>query len=102
MIEAINRIEKYSARGRDIFESDELIQTYILHHLQVIGEAAFKMPQDFRERYPEVPWPKMLGMRHILVHGYFEIDLDIVWAVVQKDLPELKRKLEAILRRIGD
>jgi uncharacterized protein with HEPN domain len=71
ILEAIENIEKYASRGHEAFEHDELIQTWIVHHLQIIGEAASSFPDNFRERYPEVPWSKIIGMRNILVHNYF-------------------------------
>jgi len=100
MLEAINRIEKYADRGRQAFETDELIQTYLLHYLQVLGEAAFKLPPDFQEKHPAIPWSRLRGMRHILVHDYFRIDPDVVWAVVERDLPDLKRALLALLEQL--
>ena len=97
MLEAIQRIEKYAGRGRQAFVSDELIQTYIVHNLQILGEAAAKIPADQQREYPDLPWPKMVGMRNVLVHNYFNIDLDIVWQVVESDLPALKEKIGRIL-----
>ena len=97
MLEAINRIEKYAARGRQAFETDELIQTYLLHYLQVLGEAAFKVPDDFQQEHPAIPWAQLRGMRHILVHDCFRIDPDVVWAAVETDLPQLKRALLTLL-----
>ena len=97
MLEAIQRIEKYSVRGRRAFVDDELIQTYIVHNLQIFGEAAFKIPPEYRNQHTEIPWSKIMGMRHILVHDYFQIDLEIVWAVVEKELPGLKEKLQNLL-----
>ena len=97
MMEAIQRIEKYAGRGRQAFVSDELIQTYIVHNLQILGEAAAKIPSDQQREYPEFPWPKMVGMRNVLVHNYFNIDLDIVWQVVEIELPALKEKIGRIL-----
>ncbi len=97
IIEAIERIERYSSRGKDAFEEDELIQNWIVHHLQVIGEAARSLSPDVREKTKDIPWAKIIGMRHILVHRYFKIDRDLVWSVVVWDLPELKQRIEAIL-----
>ena len=98
MLEAIQRIEKYAGRGRQAFVADELIQTYIVHNLQILGEAAAKIPSDQQREYPELPWPKMIGMRNVLVHNYFNIDLDIVWQVVESELPILKESLNRILK----
>jgi uncharacterized protein with HEPN domain len=98
MLEALQRIEKYAVRGRQAFVDDELIQTYVVHNLQIFGEAAFKLSTEYRQQHPEIPWAKIMGMRHILVHDYFQIDLEIVWAVVEKELPALKEKLQELVR----
>lgn len=95
--ENIAAIEKYSGHGRDAFESDELIQTWILHHLLILGEAATRISDEFKEKHSDIPWPKIIGMRNILVHNYFGIDFDVVWSVVDKDLPELKLLIKAVL-----
>ena len=63
----------------------------------MIGEAARSLSAELREANKEVSWAKIIGMRHILVHRYFEIDRDLVWSVVMGDLPELKQRIEAIL-----
>jgi uncharacterized protein with HEPN domain len=95
--EAIERIEKYAARGRDTFEHDELIQTWILHNLQILGEAARAVSADLKQQHPEVSWQQIAGMRNILVHDYFGIDASIVWAVVELELPVLKKQVLAML-----
>jgi len=95
--DAIDRIKKYAARGRDVFENDELIQTWIVHHLQILGEAVARISEDFQNKYPDIPWPKIIGMRNIIVHDYFGIDLDVVWSVIEKDLPELERNVKKLL-----
>ncbi len=95
--ETIERIERYAARGREAFDQDELIQTWILHHLQILCEAARAISGDFKQQHPEISWPQIAGMRNILVHHYFGIDLDVVWAVVERDLPALKQQVAALL-----
>ena len=97
MLEAIEHIERYASRGRDAFERDELIQNWIVRHLQIIGEAARAMPQEVQERAANVPWSKIIGMRHILVHVYFRIDTEIVWDVVEQDLRGLRQSLRGLL-----
>ena len=97
ILEAIERIEKYAARGREAFEQDELIQNWVLHHLQIIGEAARALSPELTGRHSEVSWSKIVGMRNILVHNYFSIDEAVVWAVVEKDLPVLKRQLTGLI-----
>ena len=97
MLEAVARIDRYAGRGRAAFDADELVQTYVVHHLQILCEAAYKLPADFCAARPAVPWAKIRGMRHILVHDYFRVDLEVVWNVVQNELPALRRELEAVL-----
>jgi len=95
--DAIDAINKYANRGRRVFEDDELIQTWIVHYLQIIGEAASKISAGFQDEHPEIPWSKIVGMRNILVHDYFGIDTDIVWQVVEKDLPALEEIIKNLL-----
>jgi uncharacterized protein with HEPN domain len=71
-----------------------------VRHFQIIGEAAYSLPKDLRDQRPDIPWSEIIGMRHILVHDYFVIDIDIVWDAVERDLPGLKAKIEAMLRAL--
>ncbi len=96
--EAIERIEKYTAAGRAALERDELIQTWVIYHLQIIGEAARSLSPELRDRYPDVPWSQIIGMRNVLTHRYFGIDVDIVWSAVEHDLPQLKGNVDRMLR----
>ena len=97
MLEAVERIEKYVARGRPAFDQDELIQNWMVQNLQVIGEAARALSPAVRDRHPEMAWSDIIGMRTVLVHHYFEIDVEIVWSAVTNDIPILKRKVQTIL-----
>ncbi len=98
IVEAIARIKRYPARGREAFDSDELIQSWLVRHIQIIGEAARSIPGDIRAKAPAVPWREIVGMRHILVHDYFSIDAEAVWKVATEDLPPLEAELNALLR----
>lgn len=95
--EAVERIEKYAVRGREAFEQDELIQTWVLHHLQIIGEAVRALSAEFTQKHSEVTWKQIIGMRNILVHNYFSLDAAIVWAVIENDLPVLKQQINELL-----
>lgn len=97
VLEAIERIEKYSRDGRAAFDRDELVQTWVAHHLQVVGEAVRALTEETRARRSEIPWAQIAAMRNILVHDYFGIDLDEVWTVVERDLPPLKAGVFALL-----
>ncbi|MBM4124443.1 MAG: DUF86 domain-containing protein [Nitrospira sp.] len=99
-LDAIERIERYAARGRTAFENDELLQTWIIHHIQIIGEASRKLSDSFRQTHPEIPWSQIAAMQNVLVHDYFRVDTEEVWMVVERDLPTFKRKIEAILRTL--
>lgn len=101
ILEAIDRIERYAVQGRQAFEQNELIQTWFTQNLQVIGEAARALSSEIRNQHPEVPWVKIIGMRNVLTHNYFEIDFDIVWAVVEEELPALKQAVENIMRSLS-
>jgi uncharacterized protein with HEPN domain len=94
IVDAILSIERYPRDKED----SELIESWVLRHLQIIGEAASKLSTPLRTAHPDVPWVEMIAMRNILVHDYFGIDTNEVWAVVEKDLPSLKQKIEAILQ----
>jgi len=74
----------------------------VIHHLQIIGESCRAISQSLKDQYPTVPWHKIIGMRNILVHIYFGIDEEIVWSVVEGDLPDLKQKVETMLQQLDD
>ncbi len=100
ILEAIERIEKYAVEGKLAFEADELIQTWVVHHITIIGEACRALSDDFQARYANVPWADIIGMRNILIHHYFGIDTEAVWSVVEHDIPELKLNIETIIKSL--
>jgi uncharacterized protein with HEPN domain len=100
MLEAIENIERYAGKGREVFEKDELIQTWVVHHLEIIGEAASRLGGEIRSLHPEVSWARIVAMRNVLAHEYFGIDLEEVWQVVERDLDELKERLNVIAEEL--
>lgn len=103
---AIVRIEQHTQCDRAGFDSNELLQVWVVHHLQIIGEAVRGISDTTRDQHSEIPWKQIVGMRHILVHHYFGIDLETVWRVVVDDLPRLKaavdRAIQGQTRARGD
>jgi uncharacterized protein with HEPN domain len=101
ILDAIDRVYRHTGGGREAFERDELVQVWVLRHLQLIGEAARRLSQEIRTQYPEIPWVAIVAMRNFLVHDYFAVSLEIVWQVVERDLPALRSQVEAVLRARG-
>lgn len=97
ILQAIEAIERYLGRGKEAFEHDELLQVWVIRHLEIIGEAVRALPEEIRRLEPEVPWTSIIGMRNILVHGYFDVDTDIVWETATRDMPALKPAIERLL-----
>ncbi len=83
---------------QEMFKKDRKTQNAVVLNLLIIGEAAKGLPDSFREKYPHLPWPQMVRTRDKLIHGYFGIDLDIIWDVIQNDLPSLKKEIEKIIK----
>jgi uncharacterized protein with HEPN domain len=97
ILEAIASIERHASPDKQSFERDELLQGWFLRHLQIIGEAARALPEHVRALAPETPWQKIIGMRNVLVHGYFEIDTDVVWNATTRDVPASRPLVELLL-----
>ena len=97
ILEAIAQIEKYAVRGEAEFQQNELIQIWIVHHLQIIGEACNSLSQKLTNKCFKVPWAEIVTFKNILIHEYFRVDLKAVWRIVERDLPDLKIQIEVIL-----
>jgi uncharacterized protein with HEPN domain len=79
------------------FEADFRINFAVVRALEIIGEAVKRLPEDLYQRYPDIPWKGMAGMRDRIIHGYDNVDLQIVWDVVKRDIPQIKPKIELVL-----
>jgi uncharacterized protein with HEPN domain len=92
--QAIRKIHNYTASlTRESFAQDAMRIDAVVRNLEIIGEATKMIPESIRARYPSVEWKKIAGLRDILAHHYFEVDLDIVWDILQNKLPALERDL---------
>jgi len=83
--------------SRESFLADETLNRAFVRSLEIIGEAAKKLPDEFRTKHPDAEWRAMAGMRDRLIHGYFGVDYELVWDVVRTKIPQLKREIESIL-----
>jgi uncharacterized protein with HEPN domain len=98
ILESIQLIEEYSQNiSATEFHSNRVVQDAIIRRLEIIGEAVKNLPAIFKHNHPEIPWKQMAGIRDILIHEYFDIDLSLTWAVVYRELPVVKQKLQEIL-----
>ena len=100
IMEAIERIEKYAAKGKTAFMEDELIQNWMVNHIALIGEACRALPDEFQAGYAYVPWADIIAMRNLLVHHYLGIDVEAAWSVFEQDIPELKSNIQIILNSL--
>ncbi|NCO23736.1 MAG: hypothetical protein COZ07_06880 [Candidatus Infernicultor aquiphilus] len=93
-------IEEYTQNlTEDEFYSNRQVQDAIVRRLEIIGEAVKNIDDDFRNKYPQIPWKKIAGMRDIIAHEYFGVKLERVWDVLRKDLPDIKQQMLLIMER---
>ena len=99
IVRAIDRILSYTGEGRDAFFADSRTQDAVIRNIEVIGEAIRAVSPATRAGHPEVPWKQIAGTRDRVIHGYFTVDLEIVWEIVEKELTELRRLVAAIVEQ---
>ena len=97
MMVAIQKIGRYTSQmDHDAFLQDELVIDGVARNLEIIGEAARQLPQEFRRVHAEIPWTQIAGLRNRIVHDYFGLDLEIIWEIIQHDLPELEKLIRIL------
>ncbi|HUU15045.1 MAG TPA: DUF86 domain-containing protein [Terriglobia bacterium] len=102
ILECIRHVTEFTRQGREAFLSDRKTQDAVLRNLQTLGESTRRLSDTIKNRHPEVDWRAVAAFRNVLVHDYLGLDLYEVWEIVEHDLPDLKPKVEAILRELGN
>ena len=98
ILTAINCVEEYTKGiSEQQLKDDRLHLHATIYNVQIIGEAVYKLTNDFKQQHPDTPWSIIEKMRHILVHDYFKINFGVLWDVVMKDIPVLKKQVEQYL-----
>ena len=93
ILESISLIEEYTAdKKKKEFLASQQLQDAVIKRIEIIGEAVKNIPTDIKEKYNDIPWKDIIGMRDILIHQYFGVDLDLTWKVLKDDIPELKKR----------
>lgn len=97
ILEAIEKIESYTHNlSQSHFLSNRQAIDAVVRNLEIIGEAANRLPIPFKETHAEIAWVQIVGLRHRIVHDYFDVDLELVWQIIQNDLPKLKPEIERL------
>ena len=100
MLEAISRISKYCEKfSYEDFLQDTMAQDAVVRNLEIIGEAVKNLHETFKQEHADVPWKSIAGIRDRLIHDYFGVNWDIVWNVVENDIPDLLNKVKSILEK---
>ena len=98
MLDAAREAQQMAkGKSRADLDTDRPLNLSLVRLLEIVGEAAARVPEKERERYPGIPWPQIVGLRNRLIHGYDNVDFDILWQIVVQDLPPLIGELEKIL-----
>jgi uncharacterized protein with HEPN domain len=98
IVEAIERIEQYTAGlTYEQWQRDQKTIDAVIRNFEILGEAAARVPAEVQIRIPEIPWGKMRGIRNLLIHEYFGVDIEVLWKTLQEDLPALKTSLVSLL-----
>lgn len=97
ILERIDRIIQYTAGGKEAFFADPLIQDAVIRNFEVIGEAAKRIPDEYRKEHPSIPWKGLAGFRDVLIHQYEGVSISEIWRIVEAHISGLKEAIEALL-----
>jgi len=103
IIEAMAKIQRYTdGLTFESFAANEMVVDAVNRNLEIIGEAARSIPESIRNSNPQIPWQRMIGLRNMVIHEYFGIDLSIVWEIVRVNIPDTRPLIEAMLKAMED
>lgn len=103
ILDAIREIEQYtSAASLETFLQNSMMRFASIKQIEIIGEAANYISDDTKSRFSDIAWRQIIGLRHILVHEYFGIDGQLIWQIINNDIPELKKSIQAVVSSIND
>lgn len=101
MIEAIDNIFEFvDGKSFDVYKQDKILRFAVIKNLEIVGEAAYLLTKDFKAKHDTIEWADMIGMRHILVHGYYQIRDEIIWATIETELKPLREGIASLLINI--
>jgi len=95
--DSLDRIAEYTADGRDVFLADGKTQDAVIRNIEIIGEAVKNLSSAHKDSHPSIPWRRIAGMRDLLIHHYFGVKLETVWAVVESELPDFRAAVARML-----
>ena len=100
--ECIERVREYTGERRETFERSRMVQDAVVRNLQTLGESTQRLSTPLKATEPDIPWEEIAGFRNVLTHAYLQIDPEIVWSVVEHDLPELATAIERMTGRASN
>ena len=101
IVEAVRKIQRYTNGGKHAFFGDDMVQDAVYRNFLVIGEATKRLSTEIRAMDDAIPWKAMAGMRDVMVHRYEGIEPDLVWQIIEEELPRLDQRLLAMLDKLG-
>jgi uncharacterized protein with HEPN domain len=103
ILESIEEIEKYTAGSNlEVFLQNSMMKFASVKQIEIIGEAANYISEETKNKFSDIQWRQITGLRHVLVHEYFGVDSKLIWQIIADDIPELKIKIEEVLLSISE